>query len=332
MRASFLLALTLGLASTGCTPDADIAKSPGAAPDSGSSSGSGSGLSSGSGGDQCPVGTEPVGACSTNGQTCGPYYGCANCICEHGLWNCADGACPDASVDSGGAGVDAAYDSGGDAPTIAPDAGVIADAGMDAPPATTGSILRSHSKACYDRIEVADASDENGHTLVVETGCAVRNGCFDPIQQGITCELLQDAGALAHYGGMLDGGKTCTDVLGSANVSEMAVCLQTLDGILSSNCAATLNQTPCLCGSTSADACLQGTGTPAGPLYEEYACDFDSIRGDTINSQFTLQTFGAGAANGIVQCMASFAGSGDPECCLCFGGSVRDSGTCSLVP
>jgi hypothetical protein len=101
----------LWLATSACNENADLAK---AALDGGGDSGNG-GNDSGNGGnrsdgggtmDTCPVSTEPVGACSSNGQSCGPYYGCASCTCDHGTWNCAGGSCdaagPDSSGDDGG--------------------------------------------------------------------------------------------------------------------------------------------------------------------------------------------------------------------------------------
>jgi hypothetical protein len=68
-------------------------------------------------------------------------------------------------------------------------------------------------------------------------------------------------------------------------------------------------QTPCLCGTTAPTPCLAGTATPTGPIYDDYACDFGSMSGATINaitSDFTVQSFGAGMANSILQCASAF--------------------------
>jgi hypothetical protein len=61
--------------------------------------------------EQCPVSTAPVGACSAQGQSCGPYFGCSSCTCNQSTWNCG-GSC-DASLDdapSEGAAFDAGLD------------------------------------------------------------------------------------------------------------------------------------------------------------------------------------------------------------------------------
>jgi hypothetical protein len=112
----------------------------------------------------------------------------------------------------------------------------------------------------------------------------------------------------------LPDGKTCSQVEGTSPVSETTICFQTLSAMFASHCAATLQETPCLCGTTDVNSCLAGTATPNGPLYDEYVCDFNSTSGMTINtvtSDFTVQTFGAGMANALVQCAASFS-------CDCF--------------
>jgi hypothetical protein len=108
-----------------------------------------------------------------------------------------------------------------------------------------------------------------------------------------------------------DGGPTCATVIGTAPVSEKRICLQTLDQIYTSKCAATLQLTPCLCGTTDPTQCTAGSVTPNGPLYDVYACDFGSASGSTINTDFLLMNFGAGMANSIAQCQGSFG-------CDCF--------------
>jgi hypothetical protein len=137
------------------------------------------------------------------------------------------------------------------------------------------------------------------------------NGCLDVTQQGGSCEDTQ--GTVPHFAGTLGDGKVCSSVFVNGQTqSETQVCLQTLDMIFGSGCAATFQETPCLCGSTDAALCLAGTATPTGPLYDVYQCDFDTTSAATIQaSQFTNQATGAGQANAIVQCAAAFG-------CQCF--------------
>jgi hypothetical protein len=116
------------------------------------------------------------------------------------------------------------------------------------------------------------------------------------------------------FSGTLPDGQTCAQVVGASTISETAVCFQTLDGIFASKCAATLQETPCLCGTTDVAACLAGTATGNGPLFDEYACDFGTTSQgpiNTITTDFTIPHFGAGMANAIVQCAAAFS-------CDCF--------------
>jgi hypothetical protein len=130
--------------------------------------------------------------------------------------------------------------------------------------------------------------------------CATDNGCFDPLQQGGTCEMLTTAAPAA-----------CGPVIGTgAAASEKQVCLSTLKQIFSSQCAATGQETPCLCGATDAGQCLAGTAAPQGPLLPTYTCDLGATV-STILSNFTVPTFGAGMGNGIAGCAAAFG-------CDCF--------------
>jgi len=140
--------------------------------------------------------------------------------------------------------------------------------------------------------------------------CATTSGCFDPAQQGGTCELLTTT--LPHFGTALPDSKTCAAVLGAEPVTEKAICLQTLSTIFTSKCADTLQETPCLCGLTPTAGCLAGTATPAGPTFDLDVCDFNTTSSSTIQADFTVATFGAGMANAIVQCAAAFG-------CGCFG-------------
>jgi len=61
---------------------------------------------------------------------------------------------------------------------------------------------------------------------------------------------------------------------------------------------------------TNPTDCQTGAVTPDGPGYPVYACDFGSDI-NQITSNFTIQTYGAGNANAMVQCVASFG-------CNCF--------------
>jgi hypothetical protein len=238
-------------------------------------------------------------------------------------------------------------------PTRDAGGGITLDAGADAPPLTTQELLHAISPACYTRIvitdagaywdagdagdagDAADGAGDDGGPIVMEMGCAAINGCLDTVTQGASCELFEglapDAGP-PHYASTLPSGKTCRDVIGPEPVSETSVCLQTLQRIFSTGCAATLNTTDCLCGPGNAGCIYTLPPQPMGALYETYACDFNSTSGATINSHFTDYSlnFGAAAANQIIQCIASFA-NGDSQCCECMGGSF-DAGTGTCTP
>jgi len=139
--------------------------------------------------------------------------------------------------------------------------------------------------------------------------CASDNGCFDPAQQGGTCEGVAGTAPAS-----------CATVLGVTSApSETQVCLFTMKNIFSSQCAATLQLTPCLCGTTDVSQCLAGTADATGPLQPVDACDLGATCEtptapsctSTIVNNYTLPTFGAGQANAIVQCAAAFG-------CNCF--------------
>jgi hypothetical protein len=140
----------------------------------------------------------------------------------------------------------------------------------------------------------------------------VNNGCFDPAQAGVTCETLtMNANLLS---GTLPDGRTCPQVVGASTATEQAICYQTLGEIYAAKCVTSGLLTQCLCGTTSANACIAGAVTPNGPLFDEYACDFGTtVTGviNTITTDFTIPSFGAGAANSIAFCQASFG-------CDCF--------------
>jgi hypothetical protein len=122
------------------------------------------------------------------------------------------------------------------------------------------------------------------------------------------------------YGGIFDGGSFPLDHP-PPNAGYTANCLQTLSDLFASHCADSLTLTPCLCGNdpSAAEPCLEGVVPPAGPLVADYANSFHSTNGKAIKDNFTMQTFGAGQANAIVQCLAAF------DCLCCFG---HDGGAC----
>jgi hypothetical protein len=122
-------------------------------------------------------------------------------------------------------------------------------------------------------------------------------------------------GNATFFSGPLPDGKTCAQVFASLpSPTEANVCLAVLDTVFTSKCAATLQETPCLCGATPTAGCLAGTATPTGAGFDEYACDFDTTSSGTIQqigADFTVPKFGAGMANGLIQCAAAFG-------CDCF--------------
>jgi hypothetical protein len=163
---------------------------------------------------------------------------------------------------------------------------------------TTQCILMAQNATCYS--------------------CANTNGCLDPAQLGGTCETT--TGTVNPFTGTLPDGRSCTAatdagaaVLTSATETETQVCIQTLNTIFTSKCAATLQETPCLCGATDSAMCLAGSATPTGPAYDLYSCDFNTTSSTQIQSaDITNQVFGAGQANALVQCAAAFG------CTTCF--------------
>jgi hypothetical protein len=240
-------------------------------------------------------------------------------------------ATADSAPDGGGSdsGADAAM-ADADAATADADAGVADGASTDS---SDGAVAdRSVSDGhVADGGPCANASDNDGgfraECCTTTTGClqartkpgssaatacyacATAYGCFDPAQMGGTCEMV--AGTLAHFAMSLPDSKSCSTVLGPEPVTEAAICIQTLQTVFLSQCAATLQETPCMCGPTPTATCLSGTATPTGPAYDLYACDFDSTSPTTILPALTTPTFGAGMGNAIIQCAASYG-------CDCF--------------
>jgi hypothetical protein len=125
--------------------------------------------------------------------------------------------------------------------------------------------------------------------------CAKRNGCLDSAQQGGSCDEV--AGNAPACG---------------AGVTERDICYKTLFDVFTSKCAETLQETPCLCGDTDVIECLNGTATPTGPVYRDYACDFKTADTTVIYRDFREPSYGVGRANSLIQCLGGYG-------CGCFG-------------
>ena len=164
------------------------------------------------------------------------------------------------------------------------------------------AIDSSPADGCHvDTIACLRTRDRGGDAANVRCSqCAIDNGCLDPALQGGKCE---DTMGLAPA--------SCAAVVGTSAPTETQVCLKTLSDIFSTQCAGALGLTPCLCGSTDPEQCLAGAAAPNGPLLPEYTCDFGTTSVATMQAEFVLQTFGAGQANALVQCLGSFG-------CDCF--------------
>jgi hypothetical protein len=138
------------------------------------------------------------------------------------------------------------------------------------------------------------------------------NFCLDPTAQGVPCESV--AGTLTHFSGTLPDGQVCTTVFNTAAgpaMTEKQICLETLGKTFTNGCASSGTLTGCLCDGTNTTMCENGTATPTGPMFDEYACDFNSTNGGTVFNDLVVQSFGAGAANQLIAC-AQQAG------CNCF--------------
>jgi hypothetical protein len=118
------------------------------------------------------------------------------------------------------------------------------------------------------------------------------SGCLDPEQSGGVCEMVT--------GNAANGGQT-----------ESALCLKTLNDIVTTQCDATLFLPKCLCGAISTEDCTAGAATPIGAAYQDYAADFGSDI-NAIIGNFETPTFGAGQANLIAECVGYFG-------CQCLG-------------
>jgi hypothetical protein len=131
--------------------------------------------------------------------------------------------------------------------------------------------------------------------------CVAANGCLDPTQNGTTCEVIPPPPIDPILLGVLPDGKMCSSVLGSAT-THAEICLEVLDVVFTSKCGTGSVLLPCLCGQTPVQACESGTALPTGPLADFLACDFNTTSISTILQDSTVESFGAGAADSILQC------------------------------
>jgi hypothetical protein len=165
--------------------------------------------------------------------------------------------------------------------TLPSDANIVAD--VDSGPLSTESILKGLSPDCY--------------------ACAAMP---DPTSQDISC-LTSDNG---------NQGGICETLMGNAargGLTEKALCLKVLAEIFQTKCGSTGDLTQCLCGTTDHGACIAGTTLPTGPVYLDYLDEWPFGGVGTIVANFTNQTFGAGMANALVQCLSAYT------CDSCFG-------------
>jgi hypothetical protein len=249
----------------------------------------------------------PATACPA-GQTCGTAPdGCGGALhcgtCTAGTTCSAGGQCVSCTPKTCAAGQCGAMADG---------CGGTITCGSCAAGQTCGTDNACHSgnPACSATGSTTACLNAQGPTAGACTSCAQANGCLDPAQIGGTCE--DTAGTLPHLGGTLPDGNTCTSVFSQGSTeTEAQVCLDTLGAIFTSTCASMGTEQPCFCGSTPSATCLAGTAQPNGPSYDATACDFDSTVTSTIVNNFTNQTFGAGQANALVQCLNAFV-------CPCF--------------
>jgi hypothetical protein len=112
--------------------------------------------------------------------------------------------------------------------------------------------------------------------------CAEQNGCLDATQGSGVCETVaakKDAGA-----------------------TETSLCIDTLRCVFASKCGNPGHQNDCICGKTDVTDCMSGASPPTGTCVAVYKKDFGDD-GKFIYHEFVNQTFGAGRANAIAQCV-----------------------------
>jgi hypothetical protein len=104
--------------------------------------------------------------------------------------------------------------------------------------------------------------------------------------------------------------------------SEVQFCIQALQQIIASGCAADGQLTPCLCGNANPVACQTGAVEPTGPLYNLYADDLSANNRnitDIVNN-FANRIYGVGAANEMIQCLGAYG------CTDCLKAGAPDGG------
>lgn len=294
---SLSVAAAFGSAFLGCGSSTNDTTSTGAAGTMDAASGGAAGATSGSTGATASGGSTSTGSGGAAGNGIG------------GATSNADASIPDAGVEASGP--EASADGGSQ--DEASDALGQRDASMSIDASTidvaspeggveSGSPDGSGSDGCnvntVECFKTRDKPDSSPETKCSQ--CMTDNGCFDVNQMGGTCEDTPGTADAA-----------CATAIGSSSApTEAQLCLRTLKDIFSSQCAATQQLTPCLCGTTDAGECLAGNVTPNGPLYDIYKCQLGTT-GPQIASNFTIQTFGTGQANALAQCAGAFG-------CDCF--------------
>jgi hypothetical protein len=236
------------------------------------------------------------------------------------------GACRNASPDVPI--VDASYpsevsDSGADSletDTSIVESGGESDSGIDASdlPDNASSADRDAAEASADGPNEAESGTIPTTRLFLATQSPTCLACaMGTNAAGITCLEPNDDNS--------NTGGVCEAVQGlsrTPGLSEEDLCIETLQRIFTSKCAADGQLTPCLCGNTDPTRCLGGDEDPTGPVYSIYTNDFGINIRDIMNN-FTVTTFGAGQADSIVKCLGSLCVD---ECLGNATGSAADGG------
>jgi hypothetical protein len=120
--------------------------------------------------------------------------------------------------------------------------------------------------------------------------CAQTNGCLPP-----SCESLTGNAAAGPASGQ----------------PKAKLCLDTLQCVVSTKCAASGSGTPCFCGTASGAACL-GAGAANGPCLSQETAGLETTDPSAVATGFGDTTKGGGLANALVQCL------NDSSCTTCF--------------
>lgn len=116
--------------------------------------------------------------------------------------------------------------------------------------------------------------------------CSEQNGCLDPAMQGGVCETVE--------------GKPK-----KGDLSEAALCLETLRCVFGSKCIRSGLQMECVCGKIDPMECMTGKKEPVGTCVGLYRDDFGTDA-RTMLASFVDMNLGAGRANAIAQCATTF--------------------------